>query len=441
MPNTFAYIVLISWPLISLIFYKRMPIVNATFWTIVGGFLILPVKVAIDFPFIPPLNKETIPAIAALIGCKYIKKSKINFFPEKGVERWFIIILLIIPFISMVNNQETINSIRGLTFLDSISSTVKQYLVLLPLILGMQLIKTQEDQLILFKLLVISSLFYSIPILYEIRMSPQWHTMMYGFFPHSFLQQYRASGFRAVVFIGHGLTVSMFVAIALGAATVLLRKKIRIIGLSPWLIIIFLFMVLVLNKSTGPLLLGLVLFLTISWASQNMIRRASLLIAFIVLLYPLLLMSDIFPHEKLIALATDINPARGESLAFRFLHENLLFEHAQHKLFFGWGGWGRNRLEFSVTDGYWIIIFGVYGFIGFVALFGLLVTSIWKAAKTSVLLKSESDKKLLLGHALIISIIMVDQLPNASLSAWMFLLVGALFGRVRYIKNQNMLNM
>ena len=40
-------------------------------------------------------DKETIPALTALIGCKYIKKEKIKFLPKAGLERWFIIILLI----------------------------------------------------------------------------------------------------------------------------------------------------------------------------------------------------------------------------------------------------------------------------------------------------------------------------------------------------------
>jgi len=437
MPNTFAYIVLIIWPFISLIFYKRLPIVNATFWTIVGGFLILPVRTEIDFPLIPPLDKVSIPAIAALVGCKYIKKVKIRLIPKPGIERWLVLALLIIPFITMMNNQETINFIPGLTFLDSVSSTINQYIILIPLILGMQLIKTQEDQLLLFKLLVVASVFYSILILYEIRMSPQLHTTFYGFFPHSFLQQARAGGFRAVVFIGHGLTVSMFVAIAIGASTILLRQKIKTFGLSAWIVIIYLFVVLILNKTLGAFLLGLLLFSAVAWMPLNMIKRLSLLLVFCVLLYPILSVFDYFPHEKLVELATDFDPLRGESLAYRFFHENLLLEHAQNKLFFGWGGWGRNRLVDSVTDGYWIIIFGTFGLFGFVALFGLLAVSIWKAAKVISLIKDINEQKLMLGHMMIVSIMMLDQLPNASLAAWMLFLVGGLLGRARNIKIEN----
>ena len=434
MPNTFAYIALIIWPFISLLFYKQLPIVKATFWTIIGGFLILPVKVAIDFPFIPPLNKESIPVISALIGCIYIKKVKIKLLPKAGIERWLVLVLLITPFFTMLNNQESFNYIPGLTLHDTFSSILALYLVVLPLILGMQLIKTHEDQLMLFKLLVIAGLLYSLPILFEIRMSPQLHTWVYGFFPHRFVQQARFEGFRAVVFLGHGLIVAMFVAIILGSSIVLLRQKIKVTIIHPWLIIIYFFVILILSKSVGAFLFGLLLFIAIAWMPVNMIKRVSLLLVLIVLFYPFLSIFDFFPHEKLVELATNYDLARGASLNFRFTHENILLEHALEKIFFGWGGWGRNTLEESVTDGGWIITLGIFGLFGFVALFGLLAVSVWKATKVSTLIKDKSEQKLLLGHAVIVSVIMVDQLPNASLSAWMMYFIGALLGRVINIK-------
>ncbi|MFK5970528.1 MAG: hypothetical protein QM487_10465 [Candidatus Marithrix sp.] len=434
MPNIFSYIALIGWPLISLIFYKRMSAVMATFWTIIGGFLILPVKHAIDFPLIPPLDKESIPVIAALFGCLFIKKIRIKLLPKEGIERWLVITLLIIPFITMLNNQEVINSIPGLTFHDAISSAISQYLFLLPLILGVQLIKTNDDLLTIYKIIAVSALLYSLLILLEIRISPQLHTWIYGYFPHtSFGQQVRFGGFRAVVFLGHGLIVSMYIAIALGAITILMKQKIKIFGLPSGLIILYFLILLLLNKTVGGFILGALLFFVVAWMSDNMASRTSLLIIFLVLMYPLLLLFELFPHQFLTQLATDFDPGRGQSLAFRFYNENLLLEHAQKKLFFGWGPWGRNRLEGLVTDGHWIIIVGVFGLFGFLSLYGLAVASVWKAVKANSLLKNKSEQQLLIGHSIMVSVIMIDQLPNASLSAWMMFFIGALLGRVNNI--------
>lgn len=434
MPNTFAYIILIIWPVISIILYKRLPIVNATFWTIVGGFLLLPERVAIDFPILPALDKETIPAIAALIGCLIIKKNKMSLLPKQGIERWMVLALLISPFLTMINNQESYRFIAGITLYDSMSSALGRYLMILPFIIGMQLVKTKDDELMLFKLIVIAGLLYSLPMLYEIRMSPQLHTIFYGFFPHSFSQQIRYDGFRPVVFLRHGLVVAMFTAIVLGASAIIWKEKIKCLKLSPTIICIYLLILLFLCKTVSGFVLGTTLFITISFLPISIIKKFSVFLVVIFIFYPLLLALDIFPREFLVDLASDFDPVRGGSLDFRFMHERLLLEHGLEKMFFGWGGWGRNRLENSVTDGSWMIVFGKMGLVGFVSLFGLFVMSVLSSAKASALIKDNNEKRLLVAHALIVSIMIIDQLPNSSLNSWMFLYAGALVGRSNYIK-------
>ena len=432
---------LIIWPLISFGLFKRFQPITATFWTIVGGYLLLPVRVKIDFPLIPPLDQESIPSIAALVGCIYIAKRKIAFIPDSGLERWLIISLLIIPFITVSNNQEFINVNPGLTYYDSLSAIINQYLDLIPFILGLQLIKSHEDQLELFKLLVIAGLFYSLPILFEIRMSPHLHTWIYGFFPHSWGQQIRFGGFRPVVFLGHGLLVAMFVAVVLGAATLLWKSNIKIRAIPPYIIVVYFFVLLILCKTMGAFLLGAFLFLAIGLMPVYIIRRLTLLILFIVICYPLLSLYDIFPHQQLIEIAESFDAKRGQSLAFRFFHESRLLDHAQQKIFFGWGGWGRGFLQDSVTDGFWIITIAEYGISGLVALLGLVVLSGWRGVKSARLLNTVNEQRLMVGYALMVSIILVDQLPNASLHSWLWFFIGALLGRANHVfkehKNEN----
>ena len=439
MPNLFAYMTLIAWPLISLGFFKRFQPITAVFWTIVGGYLLLPVKVDIDFPLIPPLDKESIPAISALIGCIYIAKEKISLIPAAGLERWLIVSLLIIPFITVMNNPEPVNGIPGLTYYDSLSAIINQYLRLIPFILGLQLVKTYDDQLEVFKLLVVAGLLYSLPILFEIRMSPQLHTWIYGYFPHSFLQQMRLGGFRPAVFLGHGLLVAMFAAVVLGAATLLWKNNVKTRDIPPYIIVVYFFVLLYLCKTMGAFLLGAFLLLAIGWFPLYIIKRLVLLILFIVIFYPLLSMFDLFPHQELIEIAENFDTQRADSLAFRFFQEGVLLEHAQEKILFGWGGWGRNRLSDSVSDGYWIITLGQYGIIGFGALFGLVLFSGWRGVISIRFLNMVDERRLLAGHALIVSVILVDQLPNASLSSWLWFFIGALLGRANYVFKHNLL--
>ncbi len=433
MGNSFSYAILLAWPLVSLLFYRNLPIIPATFWTIVGGYLVLPVKVAIDAPLIPPLNKESLSAVAAFIGCVYVKKRKISFIPKIGIERWLVVILLLSPLITVFNNREPIGIIAGLTAHDALSAVINQYLILLPFIIGLQLIKTYDDQLMLFKLLVMAGVIYSVFILFEIRMSPQLHTWVYGFFPHSFSQQVRFGGFRAVVFMGHGLLIAIFVALVLGAATLLWKEKIKTFHCFPSVIVIYFFVLLFLCKTVGAFLLGVFLLFSIAWMPVFIMKCSALFLIFVVLFYPVLLIFDLFPHQGLIDIAENFDVNRGESLAFRFFHEERLLEHVKEKIFFGWGWWDRNRLSDSITDGYWIIILGQYGIVGFGATFGLVILGVWRGMMVSRFIDYERQKRLLMSHALIIAIVMIDQLPNASMASWLWFLSGALLGRANSI--------
>ena len=63
-----------------------------------------------------------------------------------------------------------------------------------------------------------------------------------------------------------------------------------------------------------------------------------------------------------------------------------------------------------------------------------------RAIRSSRLLKNKKDKHILLSNSLIISIIMIDQLPNSSLDdAWLVFLIGAILGRANTIITENKL--
>ncbi len=85
--------------------------------------------------------------------------------------------------------------------------------------------------------------------------------------------------------------------------------------------------------------------------------------------------------------------------------------------------------DVSVTDGRWIITMGQFGFIGFLAEFGLLALSIVRAASALKYTETMQDEVFLAALALIVAINMIDLLPNSSISPWTWLLAGALLGR------------
>jgi len=446
--NVLAFLVLFGWPLFSIWLYRKKSLQLASLITIIGGFMILAVGTSVDFPLIPPLGKHSMPVLSAILGCWLIKKQKIKYFDNKGLTQVFVLFLFIGAFITAELNSDRViigsKVLPGLTLHDAISSVIAAFIQITPFFIGKQLFKTHQDQLLMFRFIVAAGLIYSIPILYEIRMSPQLHTMFYGYFPHSFAQQARGGGFRSVVFMGHGLLVAFFVVCVLIAATALEKLGEKIRNFSPKMVSYYFLIVLVLCKSKAALLYGIFAFVMIKKMPYKMQFRVAALLALMTLLYPSMSLMKIFPHQAIVQTATDyLGAERASSLEFRFDNELILLDHARKRFLFGWGGWGRNRArdeetgaDISVTDGRWIITLGVSGLIGFIAEFGLLAVSIFRAKAAAKLITDKQQQTLLAAHALLVGIIMVDQLPNASLAPWLWLIVGALLGRSENIIRQ-----
>ncbi len=140
--------------------------------------------------------------------------------------------------------------------------------------------------------------------------------------------------------------------------------------------------------------------------------------------------------------ARSVSEDRAYSLKVRLDQEQQLLEHASRRLMFGWGRFGRNRVydveegkDLSITDGHWIITVGAYGLFGFVAEFGLLALTVFRAASALRFANPPRDRIYLAALALIVAINMVELLPNATLSPWTWLLAGALLGRAQTLRS------
>ncbi|UHQ54109.1 hypothetical protein [Microbulbifer sp. YPW16] len=432
MPNAIAQLALLLWPALAAVLYARLSALTATFITIIGGYLFLPVKVEFDLPLLPPLDQESIPVICAAIGCLVARGTGFIGIPVRGLERIIVIVLLLSPVATVMTNGEPYFDgeifIRGLAIKDSLTAIAETYLMLLPFVLGLALVKTDEDLIKVFRLLVFFGLAYTPLVLYEARMSPQLHTMVYGFFPHSFAQQVRFGGFRPVVFVGHGLLLALFFTVPFLASAVLSRARQRITALPNVLVTLYLALILVVCKSVAAWLIGFIGFCSIMLMPQFLTRLLIRLICVTVIAYPLLCIMDLFPHQEFVEFAALFGEGRAQSLDFRFYHEERLLEHAREKILLGWGAWGRNRLSDSVTDGFWIIQLGCYGLIMFAGLFGLMSCSVFRALGIAGK-SSENDRRALYtGAALVAALMMMNQLPNSSLYSWLWFLFGCIGG-------------
>lgn len=435
MPNLFAYGMIILWPFIAILFYRRFDTVTATFWTIVGGYMFLPAKTVIDLPMIPAIGKDEISAIAAFIGCKFIKNESVALFGVNNIQKVMIGLLLTLPFINVFFNSAPMFNghlwVQGLTIYDAVSQVLAQYLELLPFVLALSIVKKVDDLEKIIRLLVTAGLIYSVLILFEIRFSPQLHTWVYGFFPHSFAQQMRFGGFRSVAFMGHGLLVATFCFVCVSAAAIQLKigdgkERTRNI-----LIFSYLLLVLLLSKSIGAMILALLVAFCILFVNYTLQKIAAKLIITIFILYPTLSILNLVPYDSIISFISDFSSDKAQSIDFRFTNEIAMIEHAYERVFIGWGSWGRNRLATSISDGYWLIVYGQYGAIYFYALFGLFIFPLVSKLKGAVSIK---ERNIYVGLSLILAGIVFDQLPNSSLEhSWLWFLAGCLSS---YLQNK-----
>jgi hypothetical protein len=88
----------------------------------------------------------------------------------------------------------------------------------------------------------------------------------------------------------------------------------------------------------------------------------------------------------------------------------------------------------SIVDGQWIITIGHYGWLGFIAMFGLLalpVLGMWREARRPGAAPVPMAVSAL---TLILAVNMLDLLPNATLIPFTWLIAGALLGRVEEMR-------
>jgi hypothetical protein len=444
-PNLFAMFALLLWPLVALCLFQARPVGQAILWTILGAHLLLPVGASIKFAMVPAFDKSSIATLSALLGCFLAGRQPLRFAGGFKTPEVLILMLLVCPFITAELNSDPIAAgatrLPGTGDYDALSASVAQFIFFVPFLLGRQILRTPADNVEVLRVLVVAGLLYSVPMLFEVRMSPQLHTWIYGYFPHSFVQQMRDGGFRPIVFMGHGLTVAFFAMTTLVAGAAFWRTRARVYRFPAGAVTAYLGVVLLLCKSLGSLVYAAALVPLIRFATPRLQIRVAIVLVSIALLYPTLRAADLFPERFLVDMAASIGTERAQSLKFRFDQEQQLLAHAWQRFSFGWGRFGRNRVydedsgrDLSVTDGHWIITMGQYGFIGFLAEFGLLALPVFRAASALRYAHTLHDQVFLAALALILAINVVDLLPNASLTPFTWLLAGTLLGRTEALR-------
>jgi hypothetical protein len=442
--NFLAYAVILAWPIVALILFHNRPFPEAIAWTFLGALLFLPSHVEIKIPLVPAIDKNSIASVSSLFGCALFAPRVKRSSAIAGLAALLSLAYVASPVLTSLLNSNPIVAgsrvIPGVDYYDGVSALLSQTILFLPFFVGLIFLNRAEDVVTILRTLVLAGLIYSIPMLFEIRMSPQLSRWIYGYFASSFPVEMRYGGFRPVVFMNNGLSAAFFLSTAVIASAALWRMRMGIRRLPPAGVTAYLGIVLLLCKSAGALVYAVFVGLAVRCLSPKVQVRAAVILAMLAISYPVLRVVDLFPDQQLLELATAFSKERADSLKVRFDQEKQLLMHADDRFWFGWGRYGRNRVyddygnDVSITDGQWILTLGQFGMVGFIAQFGLLTIPVFYAARNLRLLSSVEERSRLAALSLIVALVAVEQLPNASISSWTWLLAGLLFARARTVR-------
>lgn len=430
--NMLVPIAFLSWFPLVVAMYKRFEKRLVPVIAYVAGWMFLPVA-NYDI-FLLKNTKTTVIGFSVLAGAWLFDRERLKSF-EFNMCDLPMLLWCIAPFFSSIFN--------GIGVYDGLSQTMYQTIRWgLPYYIGRVCFTDGEMLKSLALTIFIGAVMYIPFCLFELKMSPQLHRLTFGFHQHDFLQTLRDNGgYRPMVYMDHGLMTSMWMMLA------------SLLG--SWMFFTRSLPEKILRVPSGYLLLALV-------ATTIMMQSVAAIcyyFAALALLYLtssmkkgfLILILLILPHLYVFSrtggswdgrnfsdwVAVKFSPTRAQSVQFRFDNETVLIDKAKDGTFFGWAGYGRSRVfdddgkDLTVTDGLWIIAYGVNGIYGLAALMVTIQLPVllfmrripagsWRSPEMAV----PAAMAVFLGFT------MIDNLLNAMINPIYMLFSGGLIGMI-----------
>jgi hypothetical protein len=362
----FGFIPFVFW------LYDRLTPRRAALVAFLSAWMFLP-NYTYSFPGMPEYNKTFAASLAVLLATFFKDSKRLSDFRFTWGDMLMTIWCLTPLFASLSN---------GLGLYDGVSS-VKNYVTawFAPWLIGRLYFNDRDGVKDLLWGVFFGALIYAPMCWIEMVLSPQLHHWVYGYHAHDFLQTVRSIGYRPTVFMQHGLMVGMWMAGGSLAGLILWRWD----GSVQWVrgvplkyLVIFVLVTFVACQSMGALTLLLIGYGAISYGRRFRKGGPLLIIALLPIIAVSMKISGAWTGQGIVDLVSKMSEERAASFEFRVINEEMLVEKARVRQVFGWGGWGRSRIydsegtDISVTDSYWIIIFGETGIVGLLGFAGII---------------------------------------------------------------------
>ena len=441
-PHPLASFVLFAFFPFAFAIFKRHPPALATAIVVLVGSLFLPEGAALpEMPLIPTFEKEKVTYFACFLAM--LTYHRRNFSSARiGTGPELLMIPMMLGFLGSIamNTQPVFNEGAMREELGAywfFARSLEDFLTLiLPFIVGRAMFRSVEDLQVLMRWIVVAGLVYTVLIVIEIVMAIPFHVwqlsqVIYGI---SLRPMWRWGVIQPIVFMDNGLSVASYMALAVICAAALLKAKIPIgIPFSGRARLIVL-AGLTMTWNVAGVLYGYIMTIAGIVLKARGFARVAAIIAFLACLYPALRVADVFPDEKLIAIALDFDQDRARSLEGRFEEEEFVLGNFGDRFWVGWGMYDRipGARSFgageSGLDSYWIIRAGLTGIVGLEVVFLIMAIPVmvaWRKAKSVT-----PDQFLILLGAMMacVAVRMVDLLLNGLWNCLPFFLAGALYG-------------
>jgi len=424
--NSLGLLVLVGWIPATFVLMLAVPRRTALLMSVIGGCLFLPCG-SHSFPGLPDLTKPMVMCLAPGIAAALLDPTGLLRF-RPSVRDLPILGIVLCPLASSLTN--------GLGSHDGLSLVFQSFITWgMPYLLGRVYFADDAGQRALAKAILIGGLLYVPLCLYEIRLSPQLHVILYGFGQADFSGNMRYGGFRPLVFMQTGLMLGFWMSAASSVALGNWQLKMFQLpfALKVGWCTIALVATTILCKSFGAIILMLIAFGTIVRAKT--LRARWIMLALVVgpQLFVFCRVAGLLDRQT-ISSAMDFMPSdRVESLDTRAKNEDLLVQKALQQPLFGWGGWGRSRIvneegdDVTIVDSIWVEILGRNGLFGLISLMGVLFVgpaTFLARVPPSVWRRSETAPAFCL--ALVIAMFAVDCTMNAMINPAFLLAIGGL---------------
>lgn len=433
-----AQLVLILWIPISLFLFARFSPQRAIIISLIAAWLFLPQSAGFVLQGLPDYSKHSAACYAILLGVLIFDFQRVTTFRPSWLDLPMGVWCLV-PLISSITSGMGIYP--GLS---AVFAAVVEYGI--PYFLGRIYIGNLAGLRQLAMGILLGGIIYVPLSLFEVRMSPMLHNLVYGYYAAPIYQQIREGGWRPTVFMRHGLSVGMWMMAATLIAIWLWQsgnlKKLWDIPIN-WLVVVLLG-TFILVRSIGSyvyLIYGVVTL----FAAKSFRRSLPLLLLILGIYFYLFLgTSGLFSAqsaEQLTNLASAMaGSERAGSLRTRLDNEQLLSERGRQRWLFGWGP-GQSHMyaitqegdiqSLTVTDSVWIISYGQYGIVGVVAFFSwslLPAFCFWLRYPARSWFTPQVAPAAAL--SVIITLFMVDCSFNAQINPVYFLVSGGIAGLV-----------